>query len=138
MKAYRHGDVVIRQLTDQEYSAISDARILNKDYKQKTARQLTLAEGEITGHSHVLTIDAEHQPIDWGERRDFNIWLFGNGSKDGSLNLSQLGDFKVLDLQNEATLTHEEHAQIDIPAGQYIVYQQRESWTGNAPRRVYD
>ncbi|MGK7874188.1 MAG: hypothetical protein AB4426_13000 [Xenococcaceae cyanobacterium] len=67
----------------------------------KTLPHLTLAEGEVTGHSH---------RISEGQAQLYE--------KDGTLYLRVLSE--------TATLTHEEHKQIKIPQGSWMVRVQRE------------
>lgn len=62
---------------------------------------LTLAEGEVTGHSHRIS--------------------------KGQAELYQKGDILYLKVLSEtATLTHEEHKAIPIPQGNWMVKIQRE------------
>jgi hypothetical protein len=62
---------------------------------------LTLAEGEVTGHSHQIT--------------------------QGKAELYQQGDIMYLKvLSASAQLTHEEHHLVEIPQGTWIVRIQRE------------
>lgn len=63
---------------------------------------LVLAEGEVTGHAHRIT------------DRD-SAELF---AQDGNLFLSVTAD--------TAVITHEEHAPIELPQGNYSVWRQRE------------
>lgn len=72
--------------------------------EQRTLDKVTLALGEVTGHAHVLTGDLEETVVrDPDLERRF---------------LRVLGDGGVL--------THEEHATIQIPPGDYEVVRQRE------------
>ncbi len=69
--------------------------------KQKMAKRIRLtnnvvAEGEATGHAHRLT----------GE--DAMVWQ--RSAKDGT---------REIDAPNGATLSHEEHKPINLPAGEY-------------------
>ncbi len=86
---YRHGDVLV-QLVD---------KIPSTAKKQK---HLTLAEGEVTGHSHRIA-NRDHAEL----YRD--------------------GDQLFLNVTHDpAALIHQEHAQIDLPKGFYRVWRQRE------------
>ena len=67
----------------------------------KKLSHLTLAEGEVTGHSHRITSG--------------NAELY---KKDDTLYLRVLSE--------KATLTHEEHKSVKIPQGNWIVRIQRE------------
>lgn len=83
---YRHGDVLIQKV---------------EKIKGKKLNHLTLAEGEVTGHSHRITAgDAE---------------LYEH---EGVLFLHVESE--------EALLTHEEHKEIALPKGDYEITIQRE------------
>lgn len=89
MELYRHGDVLVQRVTELP----SDAQKRN---------HLTLAEGEITGHSHRV---AEYEAAELYEYR---------------------GTRYLLVKSDQATLIHEEHGPIQLTAGVYRVWQQRE------------
>ena len=127
MRAYRHGDVVIRELSDEEYGAIT--RCARPSHTWKKAKNLTLAEGEVTGHSHQLK--ADEKMIAWKGTADFN-W------EARQLDFTPRLAYRVVGISEEMSLTHEEHAEIKLPKGNYIVYQQREQWSKQAARAVYD
>ena len=134
MKAYRHGDVIIRELSAHEYSYLMSKRAKNTS-GSTSCQSVVLAEGEVTGHSHKLETTQIKDKIlvdsgsmfffDWSDRPNVLEGITGS-------------EYKVMNLTGPSKLTHEEHKQIDLPAGKFIVYQQRETWTGSAPRRVYD
>ena len=85
---YRHGDVILR-------------RVDSIPEKAQTKEGLTLALGEVTGHSHRIT---EGQAA-----------LFGFNEKT------------YLRVQSEiACLTHEEHKALKLPAGDYEILIQEE------------
>lgn len=86
---YRHGDVLVRRISE-----------IPADAKKRP--HLTLAEGEITGHSHRV---AEPDAASLFEIR-------------GQRFLHVYGD--------QATLVHEEHGPITLTRGSYLVWQQRE------------
>lgn len=100
MSLYRHGDVMIAQI-----EALPD--------NAKKRANVTLAYGEITGHSHRIAdpLTAETFELD--------------------------GQLFLLVKAPTAQLIHEEHATIDLPQGIYRVWQQRE-YTPEAVRTVYD
>lgn len=89
MQPIRQGDVILRPLS---HTTPSLGRQLS---------HLTLAEGEVTGHSH---------RISEGQAELYE--------KDGTLYLRVLSP--------EATLTHEEHNALSIPQGTWQVRIQRE------------
>jgi hypothetical protein len=93
----RHGDV-----------ALVRAAPLGRPLTQ--GRSLTLAEGEVTGHAHVLV---------------------------GDLEFDQVAEPTFVVVRGTAVLTHPEHATLEIPAGAYRVVRQREHW-GGVQRTVLD
>lgn len=86
MQFMRQGDVLLQSV---------------KTSRGKKLRHLTLAEGEVTGHSHRISN---------GEAELYE--------ENGTLYLRVLSD--------RATLIHEEHKAIDIPQGNWMVRIQRE------------
>ena len=85
---YRHGDVLIKQIT----------HLPNGVQKRVGA---TLAQGELTGHSHRL------------QQTDIQLWEQGS-------------DLFLEVKEPSATLIHEEHQAIALPQGFYRVWKQRE------------
>lgn len=87
-KYLRHGDVLLTKVNEMPDG-------------MKKLKHLTLALGEVTGHSHQIT--------------------------KGEAELFESSDGMVLVVNSEsAALTHEEHAQIDVPEGTWEVQIQRE------------
>lgn len=86
MQPIRQGDIILQSV---------------KPTFGKKLSHLTLAEGEVTGHSHRIT--------------NGNAELY---EKEGTLYLRVLSE--------TATLTHEEHKAIEIPQGIWMVRIQRE------------
>jgi len=72
-------------------------------------KTLVVAEGEVTGHAHVLTGDLKY------DREQEPAFVKVNGV---------------------ATLTHQEHATVEIPDGTWRIVRQREFW--GEERRVAD
>jgi hypothetical protein len=86
---FRHGDVLVGKVKTIPETA-------------KKQRHLTLAEGELTGHSHRI-------------------------AEAGNAVLYRDQTQLYLEVTAEsATLVHDEHAPIQIPRGSYRVWQQRE------------
>lgn len=85
---YRHGDVLLRQIVS-----------LPKGAQRRVGA--TLAQGEVTGHSHRLK-----------QAHAVQLWVQG----------SEL----FLEVKEPATLVHEEHRAIELPSGFYRVWRQRE------------
>lgn len=105
MKAYRHGDVPIT----------STSKITGKKIKHNGSH--ILAEGETTGHHHVITTP---------NLDDMDIYDAGNG-------------LWTLVLRAQGTLTHPEHKTLSIPAGTYSVGREQElDWFSLKTRRVLD
>lgn len=102
----RQGDVLVMQI---------DARPQGdwKRLRRSKDKAVVLANGEVTGHRHVV--------------RDPGVCM---------LRAEGIGD-RVMTVAREALLTHEEHSPISIPKGEHIVRIQRE-WAGEISRRVED
>lgn len=96
---YRHGDVLV-----QGVSTLPEAH---------SRPGVTLARGEVTGHSHRFADAA-------------TVQLYTTGT-----------DTYVQVLADSAELIHEEHATITLPRGFYRVWMQRE-YSPEAIRRVLD
>ena len=86
-------------------------------------RAVVLARGEITGHRHRFTGDS-------------GVVMFRDDAMARDIE-SALYVGHVIIPEGGATLTHEEHDTIDLPAGTYRVRRQRE-WTAAASRLVAD
>ena len=102
---YRQGDVLLKGLEAKNFPT--------GDFKK--TRSIILAEGEATGHAHVLTCAPEAPEIEFLE-------------KDGTL---------YLRIAEPAPLVHEEHARITVEPGIYRVQKGRE-YTPEAIRNVMD
>lgn len=115
MHIYRHGDVVL--IT----RPIPDAAT-------ETSRgRLTLAEGEVTGHAHVI----DHPDA---------ILLTVPASLEAAEPAAPVTTLTFLRVLAAAgvELTHEEHAALVIPPGEYEVLRQREWTDEDEPRQVTD
>jgi hypothetical protein len=86
---YRNGDVMIEKV-----------KVLPKDAKKQ--QHVTLAEGELTGHSHRIE------------------------EKGSAVMFKDRGVLFLEVTAKVASLVHEEHATIQLPKGIYRVWQQRE------------
>lgn len=80
--------------------------------KQHAKGRIILAHGEATGHHHSLARDAAD-------------WWKGEGEE------------QFLELSRPASVTHQEHAAVELPAGRYRVTRQRE-YSPEAIRNVAD
>ncbi len=91
---YRHGDVLVQKVDEIPQTA-------------KKARHVTLAEGEVTGHSHRIK-----------EPGAAELFVHNKGRAD---------ELRYLSVNHEiATLIHQEHGAIELPGGIYKVWRQRE------------
>lgn len=81
----RHGDVFIFKMNRKKNMS-----------NVKKQKQVTLALGEVTGHSHKLSSDED-------------ILICDNNP-----------EYKIFEMKSSGILTHEEHNSIILPPGQYI------------------
>lgn len=111
---YRHGDLLLipRSIPPSaERCAAGEARTA------ASGTGIVLAEGEATGHRHVITPSDGHVQV---------------------LRIPGMQDL-VIEVSTGAVLTHEEHNTITLPAGWYDLRRQREYVAPSiAPRRVRD
>ena len=105
---YRQGDILIFPVAEIPTNIVPVER-------DKQGR-LVLAEGEVTGHFHCILDDP--------------ATLFRQADVD------EMAD-RFLSVEAEAALTHDEHATITLPPGQYRVRRQRE-FAPEAPVYVTD
>jgi hypothetical protein len=105
---YRQGDVLLVPI-DAAQLPSNPAR-QDRDERGR----LVLAQGEATGHAHVITAPTARLLTDPDEV-----------------------ERRFLVLATQALLTHEEHASLPLPAGTYEVVRQRE-YTATADRDVAD
>ena len=75
----------------------------------KKRGEITLAFGEATGHRHILR----------------------------NAQLLESPEQSYVKLETPSLLTHEEHATVEIPVGEYVVIRARE-YTPEAPRQIAD
>jgi hypothetical protein len=117
---FRQGDVLIELVTVTQIPA--EAK------KQESSRQVTLANGEMTGHKHVLETQ---DPADWWSRE---------GEANGSLTSGQGASDIFVSIPSGGTVNHPEHNPISLPPGVYRVTHQREysPATPTTFRRVAD
>jgi len=98
MKLIRQGDVLLKEVE----------KTRGQRQKQK---DVVLAEGEVTGHKHVLT---------------------------GQVLVSEFKGNKYVELTETSSLTHQEHDDLEIPRGKYQVILQREADLLGEVRQVMD
>jgi len=116
MNIYRQGDVLIVEV---------DGLTGSSRKPEKRVKSVTLALGEATGHSHVLT--AEDVDV-------FSTWQVNDVTRQTGIEMRPVHAFRIAD---PGRVTHEEHAEIELPAGEYLVFIQRE-YTPAGQVRVYD
>lgn len=104
MMQIQHGDVLLQQVEELPQSC---TRIDRKEFG------LVIAEGEATGHHHVIT------------DKDATLW--------------ELKDDLYLEVEFPVTITHDEHKPLTIPEGVYHVGQVKEyDYFQEMERRVID
>jgi hypothetical protein len=86
--------------------------------KRDARGRLILAEGEVTGHAHAISASGAE--------------MFADPKAT-----SEAAD-RYLRLRSTVTLDHEEHGQIVLPPGDYVVRRQREWTDADEPRPVLD
>lgn len=99
MNIYRQGDVLLVQITE----------IPAGTQEEQPQERIVLAYGEVTGHAHAINKN-EAQSY----RADTPVPVFDWRAE------------RFLSVAVKAHLKHEEHATIEIPAGNYAVILQRE------------
>lgn len=102
-KHYRQGDVLIERIQTIPATAKLQLR----------SRKVILAHGEVTGHHHAL------------ETKDPSDWWKGEIAPTLEKPSTLAGELFV-SLTKGGTVTHQEHAPIELPAGNYRVSRQRE------------
>ena len=112
MLKYRQGDVGVEAITE-----------LPEGLEWKPARTAVLAEGEVTGHFHVVTCTEK-----MGGKTDGTEFPLEVAEKDGTM---------YLRIAEPLPLKHAEHATITLEPGTYKVQRQRE-YHPDAPRQVLD
>jgi hypothetical protein len=106
-RPYRQGDI-----------CLVPAKKLPKNAKLHTsAKRITIAEGETTGHAHVMV----------GERME--LYTVESPTAEAAQ--------QFLNLERTTTFVHEEHATVTVPPGVYEVRRQKE-YSPLATRTVFD
>ena len=99
----QQGDVVLRRIND----------LPKGDRKSLSKKRMVLAEGEVTGHNHVIEEDSSE--------------------------LFSIGDAVFLGLKKAATLTHQEHKPITVEEGLWEVGRVQEyDYFSQMKRKVVD
>lgn len=109
LRTYRQGDVLL----------VPRAKIPADAYEEAAENgRVVLARGERTGHAHTMAAD--------------RVCFFREDGSGGG------GGFIKVAGPAPVELTHEEHAPLAIPPGNYRVVQQHEYQPRGAPRAVVD
>ena len=108
MSMYRQGDVMIRLVN----ALPSKATPVDNTHLGR----IVLAYGEVTGHAHAIALS---------EASEYTMQDAAGAVR------------RFLDVTSGATVVHEEHAAIPLPAGVYEIIQQRE-YSPQAIRNVAD
>jgi hypothetical protein len=139
MKAYRHGEMVLIPVPENLEGEWQD---LYEQAGQKMVNPRVIAEGEITGHKHELAggqVDATM--LNEGSQMVQGTSSPGYVSRRSLLRTLGIGTIVgpviLLKIAKAATLRHPEHNALNIPAGRYVAYGQRE-YDETMARRVVD
>lgn len=141
------GDVILMRVPD-------DLVIATRDEISPRGARLILAEGEVTGHHHAITLKAFHpQPTQFHDEalaRSLTTKACVSSArlyrdtaavetlvKRRLLTTSGLA-IGFLIVEKPVDLSHDEHATIKIPVGRYYVGGQREDDIEHGERRVAD
>ena len=110
MKKYQQGDVVLMQVTKEEFE--ETMRINNGMVSPETRKsgRHELAYGEETGHCHAIYFDELLDEAGVTVFKDNNPWR--RTEVDGALGV-------VIEC-DDAVIKHEEHKPVAIPKGYYI------------------
>ena len=109
-KKYQQGDVVMFQVDDESFEKTMDSsRASVHHYNTQSHNNPILAFGEATGHIHQIRMK------DMLDKAEVTLHMprFRTAGTDTPQG------FEVR--EETVTLTHEEHAPIDVPPGKYIV-----------------
>jgi len=139
MKAYRHGEMVLIPVPEN----LQDKwQALYEQAGQKTKDPRVIAEGEITGHKHELVggqVDAKTLSQDSAMAKSARTSEYiSRRTLLRELGIAvAAGPVILLKVAKTATLKHPEHDSLQIPAGSYVAYAQRE-YDETMSRRVVD
>ena len=107
---YRHGDVIIKEITQKYYKELLQENTPKNDY--------VVAYGEATGHHHELQ----------AKTGTAQVLVSGNNQETVAFSVKQ-----------DTELSHEEHKTIEIPKGYYQVEFEREyNPLEQVSQQVYD
>jgi hypothetical protein len=139
MKAYRHGEMILIPVPENLEEKWQD---LYEQAGKKMINPRVIAEGEITGHKHEFIggqVDAktlsENSAMAKSTRTSEYV---SRRTLLGALGIGAIaGPMVLLKVAQAATLRHPEHNALQIPAGRYVAFAQRE-YDETMARRVID
>jgi hypothetical protein len=100
MNHVRHGDLFLKQVKKSSLPG-----------RWKEVKNFTLAEGEVTGHKHVISHFVDGLPL----------------SKESKIFIKQLGQQTEVKVENKsARLTHKEHKEVKVKPGVYTLIHEEE------------
>lgn len=121
----RQGDVTLIRVNNLPAKTTERPRDRNR---------VVLAYGESTGHAHAITM-ADVVQFDAENATDAARQLLA--SVGLHIEVSEQNAPSFLDVPSDASIAHEEHGTIELPAGKYVKLQQRE-YSPTALRQVAD
>lgn len=110
----RQGDVALIRVNDLP---------ANLTERKRDGGRVVLAYGEVTGHAHAITkkgvmqFDAENA-VDAAKKLLASVGL--------TVEVTEQNAPTFIEVPSDASIVHEEHGTIDLPAGKYVKLQQRE------------
>ena len=110
MKKYQQGDVVLMQVTEQEFKDAIKNKTLTTFPQTKQDNRYELAYGEETGHCHAIYFDELLESAEVTVYRTNNGWR--RNEVDGALG--------VIVTCDDAIIKHEEHNPLALPKGYYL------------------
>lgn len=111
----RQGDVLLIPLSKAEYANLQTGGLRDAGASRNREDGAVLAFGEVTGHAHVAK-----------KPQDGNVKLqIGNRNRQDGWRMVR-ESVEVLDVSKPTSIVHEEHAELDLPAGAWEVRHQRE------------
>jgi len=126
LSLFRHGDVCLYRIPEPLAATLKE-RLKNPRGSwsvEPVKENLVLAEGESTGHKHLLIPDAE--ATEYRPTTPWDRWTLTQKVTDRQVeDLIRSGE-RLLALEGKARLTHEEHGEMELPEGLYVQVPQRE------------
>jgi hypothetical protein len=108
-KKYQQGDVVMLKVNDDYFEKNVRKGEESVSYNTQSHNNPILAFGEVTGHKHQIHMK---DMLDKAE-----VTLHMGYSRTAGVNVPDAFEVR----EETVTLTHEEHAPLDLPPGKYMV-----------------